>query len=558
MGRWTPEAADGPRLVSAVFAQNGGEATVPGPLIRGEVGNFVRATVCNALPDTVWIAGLAGDEGRDTVPVAPGERATFPTVLTTPGTRIFDGLVRTGQDLGGAEGGQLVGLLRATRPDLPREDEILLITGWGARADDDNDTPFAMLVNGRSWPHTQRLHYTVGDTARWVVANTADAEHPMHLHGFHFLVTARGGGKRDTLYTPHRRRLAVTETIFTNHTMEIEWVPERGGRWIFHCHFTAHMDGSIHDMIAGRPPGDVHHDDDPEDHVQRAMAGLVVGIEVAGDPALGLDGTDAVRRERIVVQARDATCGAEPGYGYVLQRDRPPERDSVEIPGSRIDARVGQPIEINVVNHLDQRTAVHWHGLEIESYYDGVPGWTGDGNRTTPFIEPGDSFLVRIVPVRAGTYMYHSHFDDLTQLGRGLFAPLIVTTDGQVPDAAADHTIIFSMAGTSDESPVVANNGASPAVRLAAGHENRIRFINITADDVVRFALLDGDSAATWRVVANDGADLPLALTGPVAARMILGAGETADVLIVPRRDLRLDVKSYNDFVARIGVTSAR
>ena len=255
----------------------------------------------------------------------------------------------------------------------------------------------------------------------------------------------------------------------------------------------------------------------------------------------------------LVIQSRDSVFGEEPGYGYVLERDGPAAPDSVEIPGSRIDARRGEPLEITIVNRLDQRTAIHWHGLEIESYFDGVPGWTGDDLRTTPFIEPGDSFTVRIVPVRAGTYMYHSHFDDLVQLGRGLFAPFVVTESDGV-DASVDHTIVFSMAGTDDEALIVANNGADPAVRLAAGRENRIRFINISPLDVVRVTLLDGegDDAGSWRVIAHDGADLPPALTGLVPARLTIGAGETVDVLVTPTTDLRLDVRSFNDFVVRL------
>jgi FtsP/CotA-like multicopper oxidase with cupredoxin domain len=37
----------------------------------------------------------------------------------------------------------------------------------------------------------------------------------------------------------------------------------------------------------------------------------------------------------------------------------------------------GQPVEIEVVNRVKDPTAIHWHGIELESYYDGVPGWSG-------------------------------------------------------------------------------------------------------------------------------------------------------------------------------------
>jgi FtsP/CotA-like multicopper oxidase with cupredoxin domain len=48
----------------------------------------------------------------------------------------------------------------------------------------------------------------------------------------------------------------------------------------------------------------------------------------------------------------------------------------------------GQPVEIEVVNRLKDPTAIHWHGIELESYFDGVPGWSG---ADTPSIAPGTS-----------------------------------------------------------------------------------------------------------------------------------------------------------------------
>jgi hypothetical protein len=57
-------------------------------------------------------------------------------------------------------------------------------------------------------------------------------------------------------------------------------------------------------------------------------------------------------------------------------------------------AEVGPPIvltrgvlaEITVVNHLDEPTAVHWHGIELESLFDSVPGWAGLGSPLAPEI----------------------------------------------------------------------------------------------------------------------------------------------------------------------------
>ena len=64
----------------------------------------------------------------------------------------------------------------------------------------------------------------------------------------------------------------------------------------------------------------------------------------------------------------------------------------VSAPGPEIVLRRGDPIAIHVINRLSEPTSVHWHGIELQSYYDGVPGWTGYDRQVTPMIEPGKSF----------------------------------------------------------------------------------------------------------------------------------------------------------------------
>ena len=49
---------------------------------------------------------------------------------------------------------------------------------------------------------------------------------------------------------------------------------------------------------------------------------------------------------------------------------------------------------------------MHWHGIELDSYYDGVHGWSGAGQRVTPMIEPGgrsSSASRRLAPARSST-----------------------------------------------------------------------------------------------------------------------------------------------------------
>ena len=547
-----PEGEQGPRVNVVTFGESESPVTVPGPLVRVPAGTTILARVCNTLADTVWLVGLANR--GDTVVAPPGNTAESIFTLDSPGVRVYRGITR--EDTVMRPFGPSATLAGAIVTDGAERwgDRVLVITDWAPNSDDDG--PFALQLNGMSWPHTERLHYAIGDTARWIVVNASPVDHPMHLHGFHFLVTSRSDASGDSVYTPNQRRLAVTELLRVGDSMALEWVPERGGRWLFHCHIASHMDeGQRFAMMRIEPPDqrEMH----AEHHAERAMAGLVLGIEVSGDPGEGLASGAAVRHERLLVHDRPGVYpGGDPGFGFVLQRGAEPARDSINVPGLPIVLTRGQPTEINVVNRTATATAVHWHGLEIESFFDGVPGWTGDARRTTPLIAPGDSFTVRLAPPRAGTYIYHSHADELRQLGSGLFGPLVVLEPGQTFDPVTDHFLVFSMAGPDlDIAPIVVNNGADPAIEIEAGRTHRIRIINITADDLVGLAIHDDNGPVSWRVLAFDGADAPPALRTEQPARLVTGPGETVDVEIQPTAgNLRLLVRSFNNFESTIRV----
>ena len=147
------------------------------------------------------------------------------------------------------------------------------------------------------------------------------------------------------------------------------------------------------------------------------------------------------------------------------------------------------------MNRLSQPTAVHWHGIELESYSDGVPGWSGNGSQITPAITTGASFTARFAPPRAGTFIYHTHWHDLEQLTGGLVGALIVLEPGEKYDSEHDKTFVFSRGGPDDLNDQFLINGSSqpPAIALQLGASYHLRFINITPNNVgLIFELLDG------------------------------------------------------------------
>ncbi|MBL9014096.1 MAG: copper oxidase [Myxococcales bacterium] len=89
-------------------------------------------------------------------------------------------------------------------------------------------------------------------------------------------------------------------------------------------------------------------------------------------------------------------------------------------PGPVIEAVEGERVRIYVTNALPERTSVHWHGLFVPYGMDGVAGLT-----QAP-IEPGKTFRYEFVLDRAGTFMYHPHADEMTQIALGMIGMIVV------------------------------------------------------------------------------------------------------------------------------------
>jgi FtsP/CotA-like multicopper oxidase with cupredoxin domain len=217
--------------------------------------------------------------------------------------------------------------------------------------------------------------------------------------------------------------------------------------------------------------------------------------------------------------------------GYALQGDGiEAAADSVQIPGPTVVLTRGRPADITVVNRLKEPTGVHWHGIELESYSDGVAGWSGAGRRIAPPIAPGDSFVARLTMPRAGTFIYHTHLGDLVQLTSGLYGAMVVLEPGEHFDPRTDHVFVAGWDGDVRPRRLLINGDSVPRpLELAAGQRHRLRFVNIGAAGFVRFSLKRDTSLVRWRAVAKDGADLPslAAVDGPASAR--INVGETYD-----------------------------
>jgi manganese oxidase len=566
-GTWYPEGTKGMGLRVAAWAEEGKLLQNPGPLIRVPAGTEIRATVRNALPDRAMTVYGFGDRQAappDSFRLASGEAREVRFRAPAPGTYYYG--ATTGAQpflLRRRDDSQLNGAIVVHAPGAPATDRVFLISWWLHDVDSTTGEPperGTMVINGRSWPHTERLRMSVGDTVHWRWINVTAAPHPMHLHGFYFRVDAKSDGVRDTLYAPAERRLAVTERLASGQTMALTWAPERPGNWLFHCHFARHISHHARPGESLPESGDhTHHAPPSAQQGQHSMAGLVLGIHV--DPGRGVRHARSVReprRLRLLVRSTVGPNGEPPAYAYALQDGATePPPDTMPLPGPALILEKGQPVAITVVNRAHEPTAVHWHGIELESFPDGVPNWSGERRRRLlqwafppPLlrpIPPGDSLTVRFTPPRAGTFMYHSHFNEMQQIGGGLYGPIIVMEPGKRFDPQTDRVLLLSRAGSEVRSPVLLNGRADATIDLRVGATYRLRFVNIFANGGVLVALLDGDVPARWRPLAKDGADLPPAQATVRPARFGIAAGEIYDFEFTPPAPgdlaLRLDLR---------------
>jgi FtsP/CotA-like multicopper oxidase with cupredoxin domain len=220
---------------------------------------------------------------------------------------------------------------------------------------------------------------------------------------------------------------------------------------------------------------------------------------------------------------------------YVIADGGEPAPDSVDIPGRPLVLTRGEPTAVTIVNRLSEPTAVHWHGLELDSYSDGMAGWSGFGPRIAPPVAPADSFVAHLTLERAGTFIYHTHINDLEQLSSGLYGAIVVLEPGERFDPSRDHVFVAGLDGP-DDPPHIVLNGDSlpPALELRAGVTHRLRFVNIGMANRVRFTLLQDTTVVAWRALAFDGATLPPAQATAGPARLVLAVGQTADFLFEP------------------------
>jgi len=553
---YQPEGEHDPVVRALAFAEAGKAPEIPGPLLRAPLGTIVNLTLRNRSDSAIMLGGLRPSmlPGRDTVHVAAGATRTVSFRLDRVGNFFYWGALKgldTYEDRFWLDS-QLTGALIVDAPGtiVSPEERVWLITEWFLQPPKVREFEDALTFNGKAWPYNERLTFTQNDSVHFRVINAAAVEHPLHLHGFYFRVTRHGGERADTTVPASRQLLQNMRLIPIGGSLSLSFLPTTPGNWVFHCHFASHVGEivSLHGSTDAQmsPAGGDHEMPEHDKPGGHTMRGLVIGMHVT--PAAGYrEPGDADRRTiNLLIQKRaNALVGGQTAYGFLVQSGAEvPARDSIRIPGPVLELKRGQPVRMMVKNNLDEPSGVHWHGLEIESYPDGVAGFSGIGDRIMPPIPPGESFAADFTPPRSGTFPYHSHLHEMRQIGSGMYGAIIVSDAPR--DTTRDHLVVAGGGGLPvfyKQAPnfLLVNGSTAPRpLRMTVGDTNRIRIVSIHADEVLHFRFGTETNVVRWKPLARDGADLPPALRTPAVALMTMGPGETADFTYVPTQPGRM------------------
>ena len=175
------------------------------------------------------------------------------------------------------------------------------------------------------------------------------------------------------------------------------------------------------------------------------------------------------------------------------------------VPGPMIRVTAGDHVRVTLINHFPKATAIHWHGLEVPSNQDGVPGIGMNP------VQPGQTYTYDFTVNNqdVGTHWYHSHYDDLEQMGGGMYGGFIVdprpgTVQWQQEQALHVDAEYTEFIGTMPGGWYVVNGKSFPDTQpIQVKHGQTILLRLIGADTMMMHPMhLHGH---TYTVIAEDG-----------------------------------------------------
>jgi FtsP/CotA-like multicopper oxidase with cupredoxin domain len=235
-----------PGCTAKCWGYNG---TTPGPTIEAVEGDRVRIFVTNRLPEPTSVhwhgvllpSGMDGVGGLSQPHIKPGETFVYEFTLRQHGTHMYhphaDEMVQMAV---GMMGMFIIHPKGGEQKTIDR-DYCFLLHNWALHPGTYRPDPSIMqdfdlwTFNSKVFPAIEPLVARSGERVRVRMGNLSMWNHPMHLHGVHYLVTGSDGGRWPmSLWRPES-----TEIVAVGQTRDIEFVAVPGD-WALHCHMAHH------------------------------------------------------------------------------------------------------------------------------------------------------------------------------------------------------------------------------------------------------------------------------------------------------------------------------
>jgi hypothetical protein len=226
----------------------GFNGTAPGPTIQAHEGDRVRILFENHLPEPTGIHwhGLELPNEMDGVPgvgqnpVMPGGKFVYEFDLHQNGTFFYHPHMAM-QEMVGMLGGFIIHPKTAYSP---RVDKDYLIALQEYAVLPNSTIPNSMNMefnwltfNGKAGPASTPLIIRHGERVRIRIVNLGMDHHPIHLHGYTFWETGREGARQPEAIWQRGN----TTLVGVAQARDIEFIADRLGEWMLHCHLPHHM-----------------------------------------------------------------------------------------------------------------------------------------------------------------------------------------------------------------------------------------------------------------------------------------------------------------------------
>lgn len=222
--------------------------TVPGPLIRVTEGDRVRVILQNDLPEPTSIHwhGMPVPNAMDGMtPVPPGQSFTYEFTAPPAGSFMYHSHIASDRQVMVGLYAPLIVDPKTPEAEPPAVDMSWMLSEW--RIGPDGQTYPAMpmagmepnyfTINGKAYPETPTITVKRGDRVRIRLAAIGQFTHPMHLHGMNFKVVALDG----VSLPPEQQLVRNTIPVNPGELVDIEFVADNPGEWMFHCHVLHHV-----------------------------------------------------------------------------------------------------------------------------------------------------------------------------------------------------------------------------------------------------------------------------------------------------------------------------